>query len=370
MYPMAVPKPRLIAYYLPQYHPIKENDEWWGRGFTEWTNTAKAKPLFPGHYQPHVPADLGFYDLRLAASRKQQADLARSYGIEAFCYYHYWFGNGRRLLEQPFDEVLSSGEPDFPFCLCWANDTWSGVWHGAPDKILIKQEYPGIEDEKAHFSTLLKAFKDPRYLRVDNKQVFIVWRPYGFPNPAATVLHWREMARESGLVGLHLVGIFREGHPAPEDIGYDASIYTHNPPPRTWGTWRAPLKLFYNRILRKLGIPSIYSYEKAISYYVPDQLPATRYPSVVNGWDNSPRSGVNGLVLTGTSPALFGRALKKAFGLHRKTRTTEDGRLVFLKSWNEWAEGNHLEPDLRDGHSYLKVVQDSLKEEIQTYCKK
>ncbi len=365
---MPAPIPRLIAYYLPQFHPIKENDEWWGIGFTEWTNTAKAKPRFPGHYQPHIPADLGFYDLRVPETRAAQAAMARKYGIEAFCYYHYWFGNGRRLLEQPFEAVLNSGEPDFPFCLCWANDTWNGIWHGAPDKVLIKQEYPGIEDERTHFAVLLKAFKDPRYLRVDNKPVFLVWRPYGFADPVATAKHWRQMAAEAGLPGLHLVGIFREGHPAPEDIGYDASVYTHNPPPRGWGTWRNPLRLIYNRICLELGIPSTYSFEKAIEYYVPDSLPATRYPSVVNGWDNSPRSGVNGLVLKGATPALFRKALQKAFNITRKNAKTKDGRLVFLKSWNEWAEGNHLEPDLRDGHTYLQAVADALKYETESHC--
>ena len=147
-------KARVIAFYLPQYHPTPENDQWWGRGFTEWTNTAKAKPLFPGHYQPHVPADLGFCDLRVPETRIAQAEMARTYGIEAFCYYHYWFG-GQRLLERPFNEVLASGQPDFPFCLCWANATWSGIWHGNPKRILMEQAYPGAEDYEAHFRELL-----------------------------------------------------------------------------------------------------------------------------------------------------------------------------------------------------------------------
>jgi lipopolysaccharide biosynthesis protein len=365
---MPAPRPRLIAFYLPQYHPIKENDEWWGKGFTEWTNTAKAKPRFPGHYQPHVPADLGFYDLRVPETRAAQAEMAKAYGIEAFCYYHYWFGHGRELLERPFKEVVASGEPDFPFCLCWANDTWSGIWHGTPNKILIKQEYPGLEDERKHFDSLVDAFRDPRYLRVGGKPVLIIWRPYSFPDPAETALRWRAMAAEAGLGGLHLVGMFREGHPAPEDIGYDASVYSHNPPARTWGSWKNPVKMIYDRICIKLGVPTVYSFEKTIKYYVPDSLPPTRYPTVVNGWDNSPRSGVNGLVLKNATPALFARALKKGFDLTRNAGTAPDGRLVFLKSWNEWAEGNHLEPDLRDGHSYLEAVRDTLAEEIAAHC--
>ena len=151
---------RAIALYLPQFHPIPENDAWWGSGFTEWTNTAKARPLFAGHHQPHVPADLGFYDLRLPETREAQAALARRYGIEGFCYYHYWFA-GRRILERPFDEVLASGKPDFPFCLCWANESWTGIWHGAPGRILIEQTYPGPADHAAHFSALRPRLRRP-----------------------------------------------------------------------------------------------------------------------------------------------------------------------------------------------------------------
>lgn len=355
--------PRLIAYYLPQFHPIKENDGWWGKGFTEWTNTAKAKPRFAGHYQPHVPADLGFYDLRVAETRKAQADMARQYGIEAFCYYHYWFGNGKRLLERPFEEVLSSGEPDFPFCLCWANDTWSGIWHGAPNKILIQQEYPGEEDDIAHFKVLLKAFQDPRYVRVDGKPVFLIWRPHGFPNPAGAVRQYRKMAAEAGLPGLHLVGIHRVGMQAPEELGYDASVHNDTPPTRSWGTWKNPVQFAYNKWCRKRGVPTTFDFKKAMDVFVPDSLPSTRYPSVVNGWDNSPRSGVNGLVLTNPSPALYRDSLMKAMRLTRNRPSTPDGRLIFLKSWNEWAEGNHLEPDLRDGHSYLEAVAEALRSE-------
>ena len=169
-------KARVIAFYLPQFHPIPENDEWWGKGFTEWTNTAKAKPLFPGHYQPHVPADLGFYDLRVPETRIAQAEMAKEYGIEGFCYYHYWFA-GKRLLERPFDEVLNSGMPDFPFCLCWANQTWTGIWHGSPDRVLIEQTYPGPEDEEVILIICCKAFHDQRYIKVDGKPMFLVYCP-------------------------------------------------------------------------------------------------------------------------------------------------------------------------------------------------
>lgn len=361
--------PRLISFYLPQFHPIKENNEWWGPGFTEWTNTAKAKPLYPGHYQPHVPADLGFYDLRVAETRADQANLARAYGIEGFCYYHYWFGNGRRLLERPFNEVLASGDPDFPFCLCWANDTWSGIWYGEPKRVLMQQEYPGAEDDQKHFDSLLPAFMDPRHMRVDGKPIFIVWRPFAFPDPSATVERYRSMAAKAGLPGLHLIGMYSSYNgPSPEEIGYDASIHNTVAPLRQWGSWKNPVQLIYHSILRKLGMPTVYSYQEAIKHFLPEALPETRHPSVIHAWDNTPRSGANGLVFRKSSPSLFRVALRKAFDLTRNRDTAKDKRLIFLKSWNEWAEGNHLEPDLRNGHGYLEAVRDELAHETNSYC--
>lgn len=360
---MKIPLPRLIAFYLPQFHPIPENNEWWGEGFTEWTNTAKAKPLFPGHYQPHVPSDLGFYDLRLPEARLAQANLARRYGIHGFCYYHYWFGNGKRLLELPFKEVLESGEPNYPFCLCWANESWSGVWHNSPNKILIEQQYPGPKDDENHFESVLPAFNDPRYLRINNCPIFIVYKPFSFPNPEKRLLHWRKMARSAGLDDIHFVGMYAPGGPNPEDYGFDASIYHHGPPTRSWVSWRNPLKKIYGKFLTDLGVPTIYSYKKAINYFLPNSPHKTRYPSVMNGWDNTPRSGVNGRVINRITPDLYREALDRSFALTRFPIKTDDQRLIFLKSWNEWAEGNHLEPDLRDGHAYLQVILDILREE-------
>ena len=190
--------------YLSQFHPISESNAWWGAGFTEWTNAAKAKRRYPGHYQPHIPADLGFYDLRLAESRGEQAELARQYGVSGFVYWHYRF-SGARLLERPFQEVLNSGEPDFPFCLAWANQSWTGTWHGAPDRMLIEQNYPGESDDRAHFGALLPAFLDRRYIRVDGKPLLYVFRPEQLPEPASWVQRWQSMARAAGLGGLFLV---------------------------------------------------------------------------------------------------------------------------------------------------------------------
>lgn len=356
---MKMDTPRLIAYYLPQFHPISENNQWWGEGFTEWTNTAKAKPRFPGHYQPHVPADLGFYDLRLPEARIAQAELARRYGIEGFCYYHYWFGNGKRLLERPFDEVLKSGRPDFPFCLCWANETWSGIWHGEPHRTLIKQEYPGLRDEELHFNFLIEAFKDPRYIKINNCPIFILWRPLNLPDVAETLARWRNRAKAAGLAGLHLVGAYRPGSVNLENLGFDASVYTGHPPLDSWVTRKNPIKFSFFKLKKALGIPTIYRYETAMRYFLPDHMAKTGYPSVIHAWDNTPRSGANGLVLYDSSPEKFAVALRKAFDLTKYH--PEHQRLVFLKSWNEWAEGNHLEPDLREGKQYLDVIKRELE---------
>ncbi|MEI7622886.1 MAG: glycoside hydrolase family 99-like domain-containing protein [Actinomycetes bacterium] len=195
---------RYLAFHLPQFHPIPENDQWWGRGFTEWTNVARARRRYPGHYQPHVPADLGFTDLRVPETRQAQADLAREYGIEGFLHWHYWFA-GRRILERPVDEMLASGEPDFGFALAWANQTWSGIWYGATDRVLIEQTYPGESDDRAHFEHLLPYFTDRRYLTVDGRPIFYVFRPELLPEPRAWVERWRTMADEAGLPGLHLI---------------------------------------------------------------------------------------------------------------------------------------------------------------------
>ena len=347
---------RLIALYLPQFHPVPENNEWWGQGFTEWTNTAKARPLFPGHYQPHVPADMGFYDLRVPETREDQANLARKHGIEAFCYYHYWFGDGRRILERPFNEVVASGKPDFPFCVCWANETWTGIWHGAPNRVLVEQTYPGDADHRAHFETLLPAFANRRHITIEGKPVFCIYKPEKLPDPKRTLDLWRAMAKAAGLAGLHILGMSADTKWAPEANGYDGKICLPLILARPWVSKRQPFKWLKRQAAVKAGLPSFHSATR----FVPElealrSLPYEWHPCLIHTWDNTPRSGKNGVVLRDASPEQFSRLVNTAIDL--ASQKEPEGRLVFLKSWNEWAEGNHLEPDRRHGQKYLEVLQ-------------
>lgn len=358
------PGDRLIAFYLPQYHPIPENDDWWGKGFTEWTNSTKARPLFPGHQQPNLPADLGFYDLRVPEAREAQANLAREYGVEAFCYYHYWFA-GRRILERPFEEVLRSEQPDFPFCLCWANQTWTGIWHGAPGRVLIEQTYPGLDDYRRHFEYLLPAFWDRRYIRVDGKPVFIIYNPNDLPDSKLCTDFWRDLAIKAGLPGLFLIAESRDMDWDPKPRGFDEVLLVRLPTVKQsvayrtkW--WRHPLRKASYLFGNNRGWPTIHEYADVIDYMVPEPVSdIDPIPCVIPNWDNTPRSGMLGTVLHGSTPKLFRKALRRS--LKRVAHRESEQRFVFIKSWNEWAESNYLEPDRRYGHAYLEVVQDELR---------
>lgn len=356
---MSTPGARAIAFYLPQFHPIPENDEWWGPGFTEWTNTAKARPLFRGHQQPHLPADLGFYDLRVPETREAQASLAERHGIEAFCYWHYWFGNGRRILQRPFEEVLSSRSPTIPFCLGWANQTWTGIWHGAANRILMEQRYPGPEDDRAHFDMLLSAFRDERYLRVHGRPVFYVFRPEELPNRRAFVDRWQAFARESGLEGLYLVAEISDlGGNGPRYVdhvadGFDAGVYMRLP-------YRGDtVGLLRMRLGRKfLRRPEVWRYASTPMAFPAGLDAEGLQPCVYPNWDNTPRSGRLGVVLTGSTPERF-RAHVRGAVETLSSRPPEE-RLLWVKSWNEWAEGNYLEPDLESGLERLRVLREEL----------
>lgn len=350
---------RAIAFYLPQFHPVPENDAWWGKGFTEWTNTAKARPMFRGHYQPHIPSDLGFYDLRVPETRVQQAKMAAAYGIEGFCYYHYWFA-GRRILERPFNEVVASSSPDFPFCLCWANQTWSGIWHGVPNKILIEQTYPGEADHRAHFATLLPAFRDPRYILVGGKPVFIIYQALELPDVSGTLRLWRAMADEAGLPGLHIVAYSLSPDEILPSFGYDAIVHSHDfKRTQLRNDWRDPLLKLRQKINYRFGAPHVHDYADLAAIQMTAEGSDTNYRCVVHAWDNTPRSGRNGVAYKNPDPELFRQVLGAA--VKATANRPMDERLIFLKSWNEWAEGNHLEPDLRYGTAYLQVIADVLR---------
>jgi len=349
---------RVIAFYLPQFHPTPENDEWWGKGFTEWTNVASAKPLFKGHEQPIVPADLGFYDLRLAETRVAQAEMAATFGVEGFCYWHYWFA-GRRMLERPFDEVLSSGSPDFPFCLGWANHSWSGIWKDEPHRRLIDQTYPGEADDRAHFDYLLKAFQDHRYMTVDGKPLLVIFSPTDMPDAKRRFDFWRELALQAGLKGLYIVGNNKLDFDDAGALGLDAITVSTMAVTNT----ENPLLNEASRIMwgirRRLamGGPRIVEYSEAIKHLVPDlnQFDCEAYPCVYPNWDNTPRKGRKGLVLANSTPELFERHLNDA--VSALDDRDDEHKLVFLKSWNEWAEGNHLEPDTKWGLQYLQSLK-------------
>jgi len=354
-------KARVVAFYLPQFHPIPENDKWWGKGFTEWTNVGKAKPLFRGHYQPRVPADLGYYDLRVPETRKAQADMAREYGVEGFCYWHYWFGNGKRLIERPFDEVLNLGEPDFPFCLAWANETWKGFEHGLNNRnILIEQLYPGKEDYTAHFYEVLPAFKDKRYMTVDGKPIFMIYKPLADPEVLVFMDVWRKLALENGLKGIWFVGqtVSVEDINSHLKIGLDAVNVIRM---TSFLSKLTVLERLINRFKYSfLKRPRVFEYSKIIKYFsgVEDFIENV-YPTIFPNWDHSPRSGKEGLVFNNSNPTLFDKHIKDV--ITSVAEKTSDNRVVFLKSWNEWAEGNYMEPDMKYGLGYLETLKENIK---------
>lgn len=352
-------KIRTFALYLPQFHPIPENDQFWGAGFTEWTNVARARPLYRGHVQPQLPGELGFYDLRLAETRIQQARLARSHGIEAFLYWHYWFA-GRRVLERPFNEMLASGVPDFPFCLGWANHTWAGVWIGADDDILIEQTYPGVDDYKRHFDALLPAFLDPRYVRIAEMPVFLVFRPMEIPDPLVFCETWRERANAAGLKGIHLIGV---GPPwwRAIDFGFDAVVPLWVPE-RSGSLWRRIVNRLPLWLGNRLKRPTVYQYQwyadRSVSRSLGKSEAGWEYASLMPNWDNTPRSGTRGVVLEGSTPELFGEQVRRIIEVYEENQVEQDNRILVLKSWNEWAEGNFMEPSMAYGRRYLEVFRD------------
>lgn len=379
-------KARVIAYYLPQFHPIPENDEAWGPGFTEWTNVAKAKPLFKGHYQPRIPADLGFYDLRLPEVREQQAQMAREVGIEGFCYYHYWMGNSKQLLQRPFEEVLHSGKPDFPFCLCWANHEWTTkTWkNGGKEKMIAPMIYSGDEDYTAHFNYVLPAFKDKRYITVDGKPVFSIYDPYHFKEVDHFMALWRKLAQENGLPGIHFTAMIsntttvrrredgslervvpnlQSSQKVYQDIlslGFDSitSYGKSRGEMLELGKYRRIITRFLHNHLPFLPVMS-YNYPKTVAnFFSPEDSWENVFPTVIPQWDRTPRVGSMDGIYVNATPENFRKHLEKAISI--VSNKQPEHRLIFLKSWNEWAEGNYVEPDEKFGHQYLEAIRAAL----------
>ncbi len=354
-------KARIFAFYLPQFHPIPENNEWWGQGFTEWTNVAKAKPLFKSHYQPRVPSTLSFYDLRLAETREAQAELAKNHGVEGFVYWHYWFA-GKRLLERPFNEVLSAKKPNFPFCLAWANESWTGIWHGNPGKILIEQTYPGVTDYEQHFYALLEAFSDERYLKIEGKSIFYIYKPFDIPDVKVFIEKWNELAKRNNISEFYFIARVNSEEEIRKsfELGYNA-VQTN------WLGF-AMNKISYSkhfaiRALRKLTNNryslDVWDYGKLGPFLTHKIDQKTHHhPTILTGWDNSPRSGTNGRILVNYTPDEFEKHLQRILEISKKKNP--ENNIIFLRSWNEWAEGNYIEPDLKFGHQFLEKLKQNV----------
>lgn len=375
---------RVIAFYLPQFHPVAINDKYWGKGFTEWTNVAKAKPLYHGHYQPQIPADLGFYDLRLPEVRQAQADMAKEYGIEGFCYWHYWFGNGKTILDMPFKKVLESGQPDFPFCLGWANHSWSNrTWEKQKtlkkDVVFLEQKYLGEKDYTEYFYSVLPAFKDSRYITVDGKPLFLIYAPQDIPDVNEFIDIWQRLASDNGLKGIHFVarvaaiGGFgktlskkkmlaqtEERYKHYLSLGFDAINSTNlsRADLCTGSLLGKCLKLF----LEKIGvsaIPDIHDYGKSIQYlYTEEDRWENVYPQLIPRWDKTPRMGKGAHIYKGSTPELFGKSIDIALE-HIKNKEDEH-KILFAFAWNEWGEGAYLEPDLKFGKRYLEQIRNKI----------
>jgi lipopolysaccharide biosynthesis protein len=347
-------RPAVAAFYLPQFHPIEENDRAWGPGFTEWHNVARGRPRFRGHQQPVLPTDLGFYDLRLPATRVAQQELARAHGIDAFCWYHYWF-DGRRLLHEPFDGMLADPDESLPFLLCWANESWTRNWSGHSGEVIVEQRYSSDDDE-AHIRWLVEVFADPRYVRVDGRPVLLVYQASELPEPTATTDLWRRTCVDAG-VGeplLLAVSSFRQRIDDPALLGFDGVVEQQPDLNVVRPAWRAATRYVASRtrLVPRYPAQVRFPYDRLVRTATARQASyatrTDRYPTVCSGWDNSPRRRRGATILTGTTPELYAEWLSSAM------RTAAP--IVFVNAWNEWAEGAHLEPDDVHGRAFLEAT--------------
>jgi len=349
---------RVIAIYLPQFHPIPENDKAWGKGFTEWTNVKKATPLYPTHFQPNVPLNDNYYDLRSDEIRKQQIDLAKEHGIQGFCYYYYWF-NGKEVLETPIKKMLKNKELDFPFCICWANENWTKRWDGKDDDIIIPQHH-NFEDDYNFIHSLFPYFDDERYITINDKPVVVIYRTELFPDIKKTASIWREETKKAGYRGIYLIrveGFERNINPA--DIGFDASM-EFAPAWHELGDNLNEKGRLYND-LQDLRVHSYKTMVENMMRRTPPQYKMFR--SVTPSWDNTPRKGVNGLVIENSSAENYEYWLTKAIN-YTDSKREGDEKLVFINAWNEWGEGNYLEPDEKNGYAYLKATANAINNNV------
>ena len=353
---------QFVAFYLPQYHPVHENDKWYGPGFTEWTNVAKAKPLFKGHYQPHIPADLGFYDLRLAEVRRMQAKMAQDAGVSAFCYWTYWFGEGKQLLEMPMYEVQKDKSITLPFCIAWANHSWEKkLWDKNGSKeLIVEQKYLGEKDYTDFFYKMLPLFKDERYFRVEGKLFVCIFDPLANAEILNFLNVWRALAKKENLGDFFFCGkdsacrnkqkILNLGF----DAVYDDNVFNihHNL------SLFSKLWLYFKRNYLKL--PTVFKYKDAIKYMVTDDaLQADVLPVISPNWDHSPRSGRKSILLHDCKPKYFFNLVKNTIAFIQ--RKPESRQIVLIKAWNEWGEGNHMEPDLKYGRGYLNALKTAIE---------
>jgi hypothetical protein len=344
---------KAIAFYLPQFHPIQENDAWWGKGFTEWHKVVRARPFYVNHYQPRLPSDLGYYDLRVPETRIAQAELAKAYGLYGFCYYYYWFG-GKKLLDRPIQAVLESREPDFPFCICWANENWTRRWDGLDNEVLISQ-IAARETEQEFIKDVLPFLKDDRYIRVRAKPLLLVYRPELLADSKMVTDSWREVAAGEGIGDLFLVRCehgFKTRLGRPEEGGFDASCEF---PPHRIQMHRPPDSFF----LQSAADPTlnIWDYPSvAVESMHSSQPDYKMFRGVMLHWDNTPRQGKTGHIFENFSPEIYEWWLTEVC-LQTIERRAEDERLVFINAWNEWAEGAYLEPDIRYGRRNLDATK-------------
>lgn len=348
------PKVRVIAFYLPQFHPFPENDTWWGKGFTEWNNVGRALPNFPGHYQPHCPIHFGYYDLRLPSVMEEQAKVAREYGVGGFSFYFYWFA-GKVLMHEPLEAMLANPRVDIPFCLTWANENWTRRWDGREDDVLISQDH-SFADSRDFLHHVAQYFADPRYIRVGGKPVLLVYKVDLIPNIRQTTEMWRDEVMKLGFAGIYLI-----------------AVQTNISDPRPYGSDAAaefpPHQLRTQPVTERVGITNPAFTGKVLDYVEVREMALSRpepdyrlYRGAMLSWDNTARRQDSPTIFHNFSCKAFQDWMTVIVGMERDRTDLFPGEgMIFVNAWNEWAEGTHLEPDRKHGFGYLQALYDSLK---------